>query len=109
MLSINEDEYFKIEISVREALNNAIVHGNHMDFQKKVFVDYTWDRAQLRVIIRDENNDFIDFRNIEEKLRSREILSCSGRGFMIMKNYMDKVEFNCLDRGSEIILEKRLA
>jgi anti-sigma regulatory factor (Ser/Thr protein kinase) len=28
ILDIGDDEFFKIEISLREAINNAIVHGN---------------------------------------------------------------------------------
>ena len=40
-LHIEEDNFFKIEISLREILNNAILHGNKCDTNKTVKVTFT--------------------------------------------------------------------
>ncbi len=107
ILEIGDDDFFKIEISLREAVNNAIVHGNGNDLQKKVHVEFVWEKTLLRLRVRDEGGCEISMNEIEKKIGSCELLSTNGRGIMIMKNYMDKFEFNNLPGGSEVLLEKK--
>ena len=108
MLNIREDEFFKIEIALREVLNNAIIHGNKMDKRKRVHVTFRWTKARVYMTVRDENHELVDFNAINKKLRDNDLLSFNGRGILIMKSYMDKVEFRSTLHGSEIIMEKRL-
>jgi serine/threonine-protein kinase RsbW len=108
ILSINDDDYFKIEISLREAVNNAIVHGNHMDLNRLVFITFHWGDALLTIRVKDQSDQIIDYKEIEKKIGSCSLLSYSGRGITIMKNYMDKFEFHCSGTGNEVLLEKKL-
>jgi serine/threonine-protein kinase RsbW len=108
MLSIKEDEFFKIEIALREVLNNAIIHGNKSDKRRRVHVTFQWTKARFYMTVRDENPESVDFDAINQKLRNNDLLSFNGRGILIMKSYMDKVEFRSTLHGSEIIMEKRL-
>lgn len=108
MTNIQEDEFFKIEISLREVLNNAIIHGNKTDKSKRIMVTFWWTSTRFYMSIKDENPEKIDFEEINKKLLSNDILSYNGRGILIMKSYMDKVEFHSSRRGTEVILEKRL-
>jgi anti-sigma regulatory factor (Ser/Thr protein kinase) len=55
LLDSDDEKFFKIEISLREAVNNAIVHGNGRDLNKLVHMDFVWDRTFLRIHVRDEN------------------------------------------------------
>lgn len=109
VLEIGDDDFFKIEISLREAINNAIVHGNRQDLQKKVQVEFVWEKKLLRMRIRDEGGQEIRFGEIEKKISNCELLATSGRGIMIMKNYMDRFEFRNAATGSEVLLEKKLS
>jgi anti-sigma regulatory factor (Ser/Thr protein kinase) len=109
ILAINDDEFFKIEISLREAINNAIIHGNGNNSGKLVHIEFVWEKSFLRMRVRDEGDHQISFNQIENKINSCSILSTNGRGIMIIKNYMDKFEFHCLDRGSEVVMEKKLS
>ena len=59
--------------------------------------------------VRDEGDHEVSFNQIENKINSCGILSANGRGIMIIKNYMDKFEFHCLGRGSEVVMEKKLS
>ena len=108
ILNINDDDYFKIEISLREAVNNAIVHGNQMDLNRLVFITFHWEDARLTIRVKDQSNQIIDYKEIEKKIGSCGLLSCSGRGITIMKSYMDKFEFHCSGTGNEVLLEKKL-
>ncbi len=108
ILHIDDDDFFQIEISLREAVNNAIVHGNHSDPQKEVFLVFDWDRTRLRIQVRDQHHRPTDFQKIEERLAHNEVLSFSGRGITIMRSYMDSVELRHGPDGNEVIMEKRL-
>jgi anti-sigma regulatory factor (Ser/Thr protein kinase) len=107
-LMIDEDDFFKIEIALREVINNAIVHGNHADLSKRVFVDFSWQKAGFSIRVRDENPLPVDFNALVEQSEKNDLLAFRGRGIMIMRTYMDRVEFCKRDGGSEILLQKRL-
>jgi serine/threonine-protein kinase RsbW len=107
-LHIEEDEFFKVEISLREVINNAILHGNKSDVSKRVYVTFKWSKKWLYISIRDENPEKVDFNSINKKLESNDVLAFSGRGILIMKSYMDRVKFLPSPGGTEIVIEKRL-
>ncbi len=108
ILNIDDDIYFKIEISLREVINNAIIHGNKSDPNKRVHVILKWTKAKLWLMVKDENEEKVDFREINKRLENHDLLAFHGRGIMIIKSYMDKVRFISTDTGTEIILEKHL-
>lgn len=108
LLDIAEDVFFKIEISLREATNNAIVHGNGRDPEKRVHVEFLWDRERLLIRVRDENSRQVNLQALEDKIHDCQLLSFSGRGIMIIRSYMDRFEFHCLPGGSEVVMEKKL-
>jgi serine/threonine-protein kinase RsbW len=95
-------------MALREVINNAIIHGNKSDLNKKVSVKFNWKKSFLRISVKDENTCEIDFDEITEKMQKNDILSCNGRGIVIMKSYMDNIEFKSSNRGSEIIMEKNI-
>jgi len=108
VLNINDDNFFKIEISLREVINNAIIHGNKSDPNKRVYVSFRWTKSRLWMTIKDENTEKVNFNEIKKRLECNDLLAFSGRGIMIMKNYMDRVKFCPSETGTEIILEKQL-
>jgi len=106
-LEIDDDNAFKIEIALREVINNAILHGNKQEHSRKVFVKFKWNDRFLYITVKDENPEKVDFDEIGKNLENQDILSFGGRGILIMKNYMDRVEFRSTDKGTEIIMEKK--
>ena len=108
VLKIDDDDFFKVEIALREVINNAIIHGNKSNPLKRVYVKFKWSKSRLQISIKDENDEKVDFNAIRKKLKSNDVLSFNGRGIMLMKSYMDKVTFKASEGGSEIIMEKHL-
>ena len=106
ILHISDDDMFKIEISLREVINNAIIHGNKSDPNKRVFLDFEWKDRILKLTVTDQNTDKIDFNGMFERIKSKDVLSLNGRGILIMNNYMDKVEFSNIESGTRVVLEK---
>lgn len=107
-LRIDDDAAFKIELSLREVINNAILHGNKMDYSRRVFVSFKWSTARICITVKDENPEKVDFSKIEQRLENHDLMATNGRGIMIMRNYMDKVEFTPSDEGTTIYLEKAI-
>ncbi len=106
ILNISDDDMFKIEISLREVINNAIIHGNKEDPKKRVYLDFEWGKGKLILTVTDENVETVDFKNISKELEARDVLSFNGRGILIMKNYMDNVSFSNVETGTRVVLEK---
>ncbi len=108
LLHIDDDTYFKIEISLREAANNAIVHGNGRDPGKRVHLRFAWDRSRLRLTVRDENSRRVDPQEVEDRIHDCHLLSFHGRGITIIRSYMDRFQFRSSPDGSEVVMEKEL-
>ena len=106
ILNISDDDMFKIEISLREVINNAIIHGNKSDPNKRVFLDFEWKNRILKLTITDQNTDKVDFKKMFERIKSKDVLALNGRGILIMRNYMDKVDFSNIETGTRVVLEK---
>lgn len=101
--SFNEDDLFGIHLSLEEAIVNAVRHGNGGDPNKKVTIKYCVNDTILDVRIADQGSGFKP--DAVPDCRSPEnILKLGGRGLLLMKNYMDVVEYN--DAGNEVRLVK---
>ena len=55
---LNDEVYGKLLLAVVEALNNAIVHGNKSDHNKKVIVSYVIDNEFIEYTITNEGDGF---------------------------------------------------
>lgn len=96
-----------MELALREALANAIVHGNVGDPTKKLavacFCDCEADGGLL-LVVRDEGSGF-DPDAVADPTASESIYSAHGRGIYLMRQFMDEVQFR--NGGREVELRKR--
>jgi serine/threonine-protein kinase RsbW len=69
-----------VEIALREALANAVLHGNKRDIHKKVHVSCRIRPGKdLSIVIRDEGNGF-DPAKIPDRTAVDNVNSENGRG-----------------------------
>ena len=86
-------------IAMREALANAVTHGNQSDASKRVFVSYACEANEtLSIVIRDEGNGF-DPTLIPSP---NEIRDDQKRGIWLIRSSMDEVYFR--KNGTEIYM-----
>ncbi len=97
-------DVFGVRLALEEALVNAIKHGNGMDPGKHVTIAWRIDEASVRVEIEDEGPGFIP-AEVPDPTAEENLDRPCGRGIMLMKSFMSRVEFNA--RGNRVILEKR--
>ena len=90
----NEDgNEVDIEIALREALTNAIVHGNHEDPEKRVYVGTRCSQdGEVSFTIRDQGKGF-DYLVLPDPTAPWNRLSLHGRGIYLMRAFMDEVRF----------------
>lgn len=92
-----------IFIAINEGVNNAIFHGNQGDHSKKVYLTIEKFPHEIRIVIRDEGQGFVNQERSDETPWFEE----HGRGLQLMQYYVDSCELNGL--GNEITLTKKLA
>src|SRR5215471_5815513 len=93
-----------IEIALREALANAILHGCKSDPGKSVQCVVACDEEHgMLIIVRDPGDGF-DPATLPECVVGENIYSDHGRGIFLMNRLMDEVKFS--KNGSEIQLRK---
>jgi anti-sigma regulatory factor (Ser/Thr protein kinase) len=81
-----------VEIALREALANAIIHGNHEDPRKHVHVTCRCEPGEVSIAVKDEGEGF-DINSVPDPTAPEHIGSVHGRGIHLMKALMDEVRF----------------
>jgi len=100
---LDEIQMHKLMVSLTEAVNNAIVHGNKQDPQKKVSVECEILPGWLLFVVRDQGKGF-RLDGVANPLHQKNLLRESGRGVFLMRTLMDRVEFERKRTGMEVSL-----
>jgi serine/threonine-protein kinase RsbW len=94
-----------IELSLQEALANAVVHGAKEDPTKVVECVVACDEARgVLIIVRDPGEGF-DPKGIPSCTLGENLYSKHGRGIFLINQLMDEVQFR--KNGTEIHMVKR--
>ena len=94
-------------LAVTEATTNAIIHANKSDKTKLVKVDVNVNDSKLVVKIIDEGKGF-NPSSIPDPTHPENLLKDSGRGVYLMRVYMDGLDYNVTESGTETILTMNL-
>lgn len=118
----------RVGVAIEEALLNAVIHGNlevsselrlrddnsYGDLidqrqvsppfcDRTVEVIYEWDSEKTTITVRDQGQGF-DVDLLPDPTDPANLLKPSGRGVLLMRAFMDEVDFN--NRGNEVRLVK---
>ena len=98
-LGVGEDVAFGIDMAVREAVTNAVVHGNKLDETK--FVELSLRNLPggiLRSACTTRGSGF-NPNDVPDPTQEENILKTSGRGIFFMRNFMDEVDWSMHPKG----------
>jgi serine/threonine-protein kinase RsbW len=98
-----EHDLHGVHLALEEALVNAIRHGNRSDVTKRVHVSCKLSPQRLWVEIRDEGPGFKP-EDVPDPTDPDRLEIPSGRGIMLMRAFMSRVEYN--DVGNCVVMEK---
>ena len=93
-----------VELALREAVSNAILHGNGMDARKLVHVRCCCEGTKgVLIVVRDQGQGF-DPNAVPNPLAVENLDAEHGRGIHLMKLAMDEVSFR--RGGTEVHIRK---
>ena len=100
--SVIEEHYGDILIAMTEGVNNAIVHGNKLDINKSVSVEYEKRGKDLFFRISDEGAGF-DYENLPDPTAPENLERPNRRGVFLMRNLADECFFEDNGRIIELV------
>ena len=89
---VSEDAAFGIDMAVREAVTNAVVHGNSQDEQKIVDIVLKSSPEALEISVHDQGPGF-NPNEVPDPTAEENLLKTSGRGIFFMRSFMDEVHW----------------
>ncbi|NMC99478.1 MAG: ATP-binding protein [Bacteroidales bacterium] len=102
---INSEIYGNMLVSMVEAVNNAIIHGNKLDENKSVKVEYEIENGIFTFSIKDEGNGF-DYKKLPDPTTPENIEKPHGRGIFLISHLVDELSFE--DNGSKLCVKIKI-
>jgi serine/threonine-protein kinase RsbW len=102
LVGFDEEATHYMSVAVREAVVNAIKHGNHADESKRVSMTFVLEPRSLEVVVRDEGGGF-DPATVPNPTAAENLLKACGRGIFFMRSFMDEVSYAFPSGGGSIV------
>ena len=103
-IKIEESIYGNVLVSVTEAVNNAIVHGNKEDKTKKVRLGLKKNKKSVRFVVEDEGVGF-NYDNLPDPTSPKNLDKVKGRGIFLIRSLSDKTTFKNGGRMIEMLFK----
>jgi serine/threonine-protein kinase RsbW len=101
------DKLDNLAIAITEAVGNAILHGNKLDPDKIVVIQFRMDGVYLRIDVEDQGRGF-DPDSLRDPLLPENLMKESGRGVFILKSLMDDIRFSFSPNGTVVHMALKL-
>ena len=99
---VSEDAAFGIDMAVREAVTNAVVHGNSQDEDKVVDIVLRSSPDAVEISVHDQGPGF-NPNEVPDPTADENILKTSGRGIFFMRSFMDEVDWFVRPEGGTTV------
>lgn len=104
---ISDDDEFKINLAVSEAVSNSIIHGNRNEYEKNVEINFKLMDNEITISISDEGEGF-DIESAPDPTTEENLLKESGRGIFLIKKYMHSVYIDQNSSRNTLIIKYHL-
>jgi len=104
---IGEEGAFGIDMAVREAVTNAVLHGNRQDRNKTVELTLKSLPDAIEISVHDQGPGF-NPKEVPDPTKEENILKTSGRGIFFMRSFMDEVDWSIRQEGGTTVRMKKL-
>lgn len=101
-LGLDEDAAFGIDMAVREAVTNAVLHGNRQDEAKTVGLIFKSLPDAIEITVRDRGEGF-DPGSVPDPTDPQNIMKTSGRGILFMRTFMDEIKWSRHPEGGTLV------
>ncbi|HEV7681806.1 MAG TPA: ATP-binding protein [Pyrinomonadaceae bacterium] len=97
-IGVAEDVAYGVDMAVREAVTNAVIHGNKLDDAKVVELKLRNTPAVFEITVHDQGSGF-NPNDVPDPTKDENLLRTSGRGIFFMRNFMDEVDWVADPKG----------
>ena len=104
--SIDSEMEHWIGMALREAVANAVKHGNRLDPDKRVLLKFEGAGDDLTIVIGDEGGGF-DPERVSDPLAPENQMKTSGRGIFYIRTFMDDVSFSRGEGGGTVLTMRK--
>ena len=94
----------EVDLVLREALANAVIHGACSDPKKKVACCVACEDVHGMLIVVSDPGEGFDLTKVADPLYGENLFSSHGRGIFLINRFLDHVEFR--HGGTEIHMRK---
>ena len=94
---------FGIHMAMEEAILNAIRHGNRCDPDKQVHIKIELCHERFCSQVTDQGAGFV-LNDVPDPTLEENLENTCGRGVMLIKNFVDRVQYN--ETGNSVELTK---
>jgi serine/threonine-protein kinase RsbW len=101
-LGLGDEAAYGVDMAVREAVTNAVLHGNRQDETKRVEVKFHGSPEMLEITVRDRGAGF-DPSTVPDPTDPQNLMKASGRGILFMHTFMDDVEYSRHPEGGTVV------
>jgi len=98
----SDDALHGIDMAVREAVINAVRHGNKEDETKPVEIVFSSSSEGFEITVRDFGAGF-NVEDVPDPTNPENLMKESGRGILFMRAFMDRVEWLNHEGGGMIV------
>jgi serine/threonine-protein kinase RsbW len=99
---VSDDAAFGIDMAVREAVTNAVLHGNRQDENKTVELVLKSSPDAVEISVHDQGPGF-NPESVPDPTASENLLKTSGRGIFFMRTFMDEVDWLIRPEGGTTV------
>ena len=99
---VSDDAAFGIDMAVREAVTNAVLHGNRQDENKTVELVLKSSPDAVEISVHDQGPGF-NPESVPDPTVSENLLKTSGRGIFFMRTFMDEVDWLIRPEGGTTV------
>ena len=105
-LGLDEDARMDLGLAIREAMVNAVAHGNQYSPDKQVRLILERRTDAVKVTIIDQGEGF-DLNRVPDPTQGENLLRESGRGLLLMQAFVDEFSVKrTASGGAEVVLVK---
>ncbi len=101
-----ENAAFAVKLALEEAITNAFRHGNKCDPAKHIEVRFCVTPEQVEIEVVDEGDGFCP-EEVPDPTQPGYIDRPHGRGIMLMRAYLDEVEYNSSGNSVRMVKLKK--
>lgn len=102
---LDQEKHANMLISLTEAVNNAIIHGNKQDKSKTVSIKLAQTRSGLAVRVSDQGCGF-NYDKLPDPTSPERLCECGGRGVFLMNQLCDKIRY--INGGSTVEMQFKI-